>query len=256
MRLAFAVAAHLEPEILLVDEVLAVGDVAFQRKCLGKVGDIAKEGRTVLIVSHNMDSVRQLCQRAIWLDQGRIRKDGNPLDITVQYLGDHCGLDLDNRGQFRRRHGDTLGKTVWIDWVELRDSSGNLCTEYSYGSTLRLIINFGGHIPQRDFTVEWILVNEQNHRISFGGANPMCGIYFGKDDTRIECALGPLPLTAGKYNFNIIARLWGGPPWDFWENAAAFQVVHCDPYETGFSVPSHSGGDFIIPQMWTGSASQ
>jgi lipopolysaccharide transport system ATP-binding protein len=72
VRLAFAVAAHLEPEILLVDEVLAVGDIAFQKKCLGKMGEVAKGGRTVLFVSHNMGAVRNLCQSAIWLDNGQI----------------------------------------------------------------------------------------------------------------------------------------------------------------------------------------
>ena len=72
VRLAFAVAAHLEPEILLVDEVLAVGDAAFQKKCLGKMGDVAKEGRTVLFVSHNMPSVLNLCRRAVWIDDGRV----------------------------------------------------------------------------------------------------------------------------------------------------------------------------------------
>ena len=250
VRLAFAVAAHLEPEILLVDEVLAVGDAAFQKKCLGKMGDVTREGRTVLFVSHNMDSVRQLCQRAFWLEQGQIRAKGDPLDITIRYVNENCPVDLGNAGQFQRRGEDTIGKTVWVDSVELRDSSGNLCTKYWYGTTLRLIVNFGGLIPRHNFTVEWVLVNEQNHRISFGGANPMCGVCFGKNDTTIECVLGPLPLTTGRYGFNIIVRLWGETPWDLWENAAAFQVTHCDPHGTGFSVPSHSGGDFVIPQVW------
>jgi lipopolysaccharide transport system ATP-binding protein len=76
VRLAFAVAAHLEPEILLVDEVLAVGDVAFQKKCLGKMGDVAREGRTVLFVSHHLQSIKTLCQRTILIDGGRIKFDG------------------------------------------------------------------------------------------------------------------------------------------------------------------------------------
>jgi lipopolysaccharide transport system ATP-binding protein len=86
MRLAFSVAAHLEPEILLVDEVLAVGDAAFQKKCLGKMGDVAQQGRTVLFVSHNMQAIRQLCQRAILLEAGSIIADGAALEVTEQYL--------------------------------------------------------------------------------------------------------------------------------------------------------------------------
>src|SRR6201985_1240165 len=81
VRLAFAVAAHLEPEILIVDEVLAVGDAAFQRKCLGKMQDVAQHGRTVIFVSHNMPAVQSLCTRAIWLHQGRIVARGIPTHV-------------------------------------------------------------------------------------------------------------------------------------------------------------------------------
>src|SRR5438874_11584579 len=86
MRLAFAVAAHLDPEILLVDEALAVGDVAFQAKCLGKMSDVAQGGRTVLFVSHNMAAVESLCQRVFWLDGGRLINEGEPARVIAQYL--------------------------------------------------------------------------------------------------------------------------------------------------------------------------
>ena len=86
VRLAFAVAAHLEPEILMVDEVLAVGDTAFQKKCLGKLGDVAKEGRTVFLVSHNMGAINTLCDRAIWIDKGAIFHDGPVTQVVGAYL--------------------------------------------------------------------------------------------------------------------------------------------------------------------------
>jgi lipopolysaccharide transport system ATP-binding protein len=86
LRLAFAVAAYLEPEILLVDEVLAVGDAQFQRKCLGKMRDVAQHGRTVLFVSHNTSAVERLCQRAIWLEGGKLVGDGRPTDVIGTYL--------------------------------------------------------------------------------------------------------------------------------------------------------------------------
>src|SRR6201987_5738122 len=85
MRLAFAVAAHLEPEILLIDEVLAVGDAEFQKKCLGKMGDISHEGLTIIFVSHNMTALRKLCSRAIWLDSGHIARTGDTDDVVNQY---------------------------------------------------------------------------------------------------------------------------------------------------------------------------
>jgi lipopolysaccharide transport system ATP-binding protein len=86
LRLAFAVAAHLQPRILLIDEVLAVGDAAFQKKCLGKMSDVARGGRTVFFVSHNMAAVQSLCERVLWLDGGRIVDDGVPGRVISAYL--------------------------------------------------------------------------------------------------------------------------------------------------------------------------
>jgi hypothetical protein len=85
VRLAFAVAAHLEPEILLVDEVLAVGDINFQKKCLGKMGDVARAGRTVVLVSHQLNQIRRLCHRVVWIDAGETRMDGNAHDVLAAY---------------------------------------------------------------------------------------------------------------------------------------------------------------------------
>jgi lipopolysaccharide transport system ATP-binding protein len=97
VRLAFAVAAHLEPEILLVDEVLAVGDVQFQKKCLGKMGDVAKEGRTVLFVSHNMGAVQRLCTRCTWLYEGMIKAQGLVSKVITNYISDGLSNEAERR---------------------------------------------------------------------------------------------------------------------------------------------------------------
>ncbi len=86
LRLAFSVAAHLVPDVLLVDEVLAVGDMEFQKKCIGKMGDIGRAGRTVLLVSHNLSAIQSLCSRVIWIHDGRIRESGEPADVVSHYL--------------------------------------------------------------------------------------------------------------------------------------------------------------------------
>ncbi len=99
-RLAFAVAAHLEPEILIVDEVLAVGDAAFQKKCLGKMNEVASTGRTVIFVSHNMTAIRSLCNRAVWLDKGSIVQEGTTETVATNYL---------------RTSFSTLNLRVWND---------------------------------------------------------------------------------------------------------------------------------------------
>jgi len=100
VRLAFAVAAHLEPEILLIDEVLAVGDAGFQKKCLGKMGEVASEhGRTVFFVSHNMGAVRALCEEAILISEGRVKMSGKPGDVISEYLNDSLPTDIDQEGE-------------------------------------------------------------------------------------------------------------------------------------------------------------
>jgi lipopolysaccharide transport system ATP-binding protein len=104
VRLAFAVAAHLEPEILLVDEVLAVGDAEFQKKCLGKMGDVAKEGRTVLLVSHNMHSITRLCQRGIFLERGCLDYLGDIADTVASYHS-RLAQTVDTPSHARRRIG-------------------------------------------------------------------------------------------------------------------------------------------------------
>lgn len=112
MRLAFSVAAHLDPEILIVDEVLAVGDAEFQKKCLGKMQDISQGGRTVIFVSHSMQTVTSLCNQCILLDAGQIRKQGSPSEVIVEYLGGDVGSmgRVDYEGQ---------GKIVADDHVQL-----------------------------------------------------------------------------------------------------------------------------------------
>lgn len=108
VRLAFAVAAHLEPEILLVDEVLAVGDINFQKKCLGKMGDVARAGRTVVLVSHQLNQIRRLCHRVVWIDGGKVRKSGPAAEIVSAYEAHMMSDDLaearpsEGRAQFLR----------------------------------------------------------------------------------------------------------------------------------------------------------
>jgi lipopolysaccharide transport system ATP-binding protein len=101
VRLAFAVAAHLEPEILLVDEVLAVGDINFQKKCLGKMGDVARAGRTVVLVSHQLNQIRRLCRRVVWIDSGSVRQDGPTHEVVSAYESAMARGDRNDAHQHR-----------------------------------------------------------------------------------------------------------------------------------------------------------
>jgi len=118
VRLAFAVAAHLEPEILLVDEVLAVGDINFQKKCLGKMGDVARAGRTVVLVSHQLNQIRRLCHRVLWIDDGSVRRGGPTHEVVSAYESAMTSGDR-NGGQPRR---GAVSKARFVRW-EIADSS-------------------------------------------------------------------------------------------------------------------------------------
>lgn len=143
VRLAFSVAAHLEPDVLIVDEVLAVGDASFQRKCLGKMDEVASVGRTVLFVSHNMGAINQLCKRAIWIDDGVLKRDGPTHDVVYEYLSHE---NVKERKPSQRRGN----KKVVFDKIELLDRDGNVTETFGMGDDmkLRLILQFNENLPE------------------------------------------------------------------------------------------------------------
>jgi ABC-type polysaccharide/polyol phosphate transport system ATPase subunit len=115
MRLAFSVAAHLEPEILLVDEVLAVGDSAFQKKCLGRMSDVAREGRTVVFVSHQLNQIRRLCSHCVWLHDGKVRIHGSTVEVVSAYEGLVSAVSQGNSTE-TERPGRDKGTSHFVSW--------------------------------------------------------------------------------------------------------------------------------------------
>jgi lipopolysaccharide transport system ATP-binding protein len=141
MRLAFAVAAHLEPDTLVVDEVLAVGDAAFQKKCLGKMGDVARHGRTVLFVSHNLGAIRSLCSRAIVCSAGQIQFDGTPNDAIAHYLAHSApGDEKDGQASFGPRGLAFAGLT--IHGVRVVDDAGVVRSMFDALDRIRVEIDY------------------------------------------------------------------------------------------------------------------
>jgi len=154
IRLAFAVAAHLEPEILLVDEVLAVGDAAFQKKCLGKMGDVAKTGRTVLFVSHNMAAIQRLCHTAILLEKGQIEAQGDVYKVTETYL--KKGFESSS---FWERSTLPL-EDAYFTKVSLTDEDYHPIRFVSVGSKVVLVIEF---IVEKDYENLQLAINITTH---------------------------------------------------------------------------------------------
>ena len=151
LRLAFAVAAHLEPEILIVDEVLAVGDAEFQRKCLGKMGEVSGEGRTVLLVSHNMSAISSLATRCMWLDNGRIRQLGPPSEVVSSYLREgHAALqpgfaDLTDP---KLRHGvpKQIQREILFESIRLVDGDERTTGVFFEHEPMRIVLGLESRI--------------------------------------------------------------------------------------------------------------
>lgn len=155
VRLAFAVAAHLEPEILLVDEVLAVGDVAFQKRCLGKMGDVAKEGRTVLFVSHNMGAVSSLCEKTIYLANSKIRSIGPSEQIMAAYLSETFPEKIDNLEHLRPPLTE-YGKDIRFCDVSLLSADGkNLLS----GEPIKLALTIWSDLDMKDLSIGCTISN-------------------------------------------------------------------------------------------------
>jgi len=149
VRLAFSVAAHLEPEILMIDEVLAVGDVAFQKKCLGKMGDVAKQGRTVIFVSHNMAAITSLTRRAIWLAGGKVAAIGLPHEVIEWYIKDISSNS--NQSGFLslrslpRPQGILANHRATLEWVRSTGRDGNQKHVFAEGEPIIVELGFKIH---------------------------------------------------------------------------------------------------------------
>ena len=141
VRLAFAVAAHLEPEILLVDEVLAVGDAAFQKKCMGKMGDVAREGRTVLFVSHNMGAIQRLCDSCLLLHGGKVLSIGETGRIIEKYMAS----GMSNRAEFVQEPDPSKG--MRLRSMRLIAEDGKCRSEFAYTESFRIVTEYDVNWP-------------------------------------------------------------------------------------------------------------
>jgi len=156
LRLAFAVAAHLEPEVLIVDEILAVGDIAFQEKCLGKMTNVAKEGRAVLFASHNLPTVQHLCAGVILLRQGKTEAIGQPQDVIGLYLSEAA-----NEGKVSLRgwtDRSTTGEARLLE-VEIRNGQGDLTNRIPVGGSVSFVFRMEFYRPTADPTFGVIIHN-------------------------------------------------------------------------------------------------
>jgi lipopolysaccharide transport system ATP-binding protein len=248
LRLAFSVAAHLEPEILVVDEVLSVGDLAFQRKCLGRMEEAASEGRTVLFVSHQLSSVRALCDRAMVLSEGRIVAEGEPNHVIDQYVHGAAGHE---RVDLRERSDRSGSGELRFTGVGFESQGRTVDTPVS-GQDLEIVLSYQlreGASPRNvDFAVSLLTHNDETILYLH---SEITGDLFTALPARGEarCRVPRCPLPPGQYLLNVWAGS-GGEPLDWVQRAADLTIAQGDFYGTGREIPS-SHRSVMVDHNWS-----
>ncbi len=251
VRLAFAVAAHLEPEILIVDEVLAVGDAEFQKKCLGKMEDVsAKDGRTVILVSHQMPAIQNLCTKCIMMDKGRLIMEGATDEIVNSYMTKGAALahaGLEDR-EDRSGRGD-----VRITSIELRDEGGSPMPEAMSGQNVVLSLGYsvkeGVELSDGVFCVEICKDLKKYFSLSSALVDPRPMRLSGRG--RIDFLVPNWPLMGGKYHINFYVGTKEGVQ-DYLNDATVIDVIDGDFYGTGkLHHEGWQGVSVLVNHSWT-----
>lgn len=244
VRLAFAVAAHLEPEILIVDEVLAVGDVEFQKKCLGKMKDVSGEGRTVLFVSHNMAAIQNLCEKCLYLKEGEVQMIGETSKVISTYLRSGSKAQTIDLSERKDRSGNGL---IRFQSVELKDEFSKPLKALQNGKTGIIHIRFQKNTiqPINNFHVALGIDNEFGQRITQFNNETTNQLFNNiNSDAIIEIKVDLLPLKRGRYSFVLYSTI-NNEVADWIQNAGTFDVEDGDFFNTG-KLPPEGQGNFYI----------
>jgi lipopolysaccharide transport system ATP-binding protein len=250
VRLAFGVAAHMEPDILLVDEVLAVGDAAFQKKCLGKMNDVAEQGRTVLFVSHNMATIANLCPRSILLRDGRIVESGLTNEIIDTYLKSIS--DLANTSIAARKDRQGAGQ-ILVESIGVFDSQGEPLEFPRSGQDVIIRVIYNSQIDKVFRNCRVSVLVKKDGRFFFNLSTELV-------DTRqidlkgrgsLDFLVPELPLSEGNYLLHVYLES-NGEMQDWVMDAAVMSVVDGDYYGTGRNYPSPlwRGATVLVKYQW------
>ena len=225
VRLAFAVAAHLDPEILIIDEVLAVGDAAFQKKCLGKISSVAREGRTVLFVSHNMVAVKSMCTRAILLHAGELTEDGPPATVVNHYLGagrvSRAEIHWENPSQ-------APGNKIFrLQAVRVRNAAGEVTSVLTTNDSFDIEVDYLNLAPGSALGATVLLFNSEGIHVlsSLSNREPKWhGRAFPAGSFRSTCRIPGNVLPEGRFDVSVIV----------WANN--YSISHREDYVVEFEV--------------------
>jgi lipopolysaccharide transport system ATP-binding protein len=243
VRLAFAVAAHLEPDILLLDEVLAVGDLAFQRKCMEHAKRLSERGVTLLLVSHNMFAIKSMCERAIYIAGGKVIMDGPTDQVTHKY-------EVDSRMQMAAWAEGAVGKDpekcpIRFTDVEIMDESGKPTTVFDFGAKMRLRLHYRTSEPivAPNFTVSFVRASDEIPCCCYTTATDGFATGVVDGEGAVELTTPAIKLVADAYNINLLA-------WD-----STFERLYCSQLGNKFHVKdpllNKEFGIFHEPAEWS-----
>lgn len=229
VRLAFAVAAHLDTDILLVDEVLSVGDLSFQRKCLGKMQDqTSQEGRTVIFVSHNLGSIKSLTEKALWIDRGHVRAFAPTVDVVRDYVlafgsVDEAGeADLSDLSSGRPRHKQ-LQQEVVFESVALKTADGVSSERHLEGEPIQVEVCVRCLVASYSKPLEiWCRLRTMDGVLVFATSTGLKEVDLGPGTYRTSFVLDPNPFTPGKYELHLYST--SGLAQDFVPAAIRFEI--------------------------------
>ncbi|HLH05692.1 MAG TPA: ABC transporter ATP-binding protein [Terriglobales bacterium] len=253
LRLAFSVAAFLESEILLVDEVLAVGDASFQKRCLGKMRDISTGGRTVIFVSHNMAAIESLCTRCLMFSQGQLSADGNPHEVIGQYMAANLSTQAPSR-DLRDHENRHSGMKQLMRRITLLSAKEDPVSSVRMGESLSVQIDFEAPDHPIRPTLE-ISVKNSFGVVVFSASNRVMSQYhFERSMKRgaITCKIPDLPLVSGLYSMDV----YFGEEYqalDAIYDAISFEVTPADVFGSGH-IPTGNEGTIFWPTTWSVSS--
>ncbi len=244
LRLAFAVAAHLNPEILLMDEVLAVGDASFQKKCLGKMGAVAQEGRTVFFVSHNLNAIRELCTRVMWVDGG-VRMDGDVSDVTHAYLRSLVSQSFSSRNE---------AAGLSITGVDLLNERGEKSHRFAPGDELVVQVSFEADRPIEKPYIILVIESAIGRCFTANMLMDGCRPEVMSGSGTLSCRFRSLPLLPQSYSVKMAIRAADGRQHLLnLEDVASFEVEgHLEDYGMSgeFYAVAARSTPVVIPYEW------
>ena len=232
VRLGFSVAINVDPEILLIDEVLAVGDANFQRKCLEKIEDFRADGKTVVIVSHGVSEVARLCDQVAWIQKGELERLGEPYEVVSQYMGETRTLRKNVEGEIGKRWGEG---EIEVEKIQLLDEEGNDSTLFQTSRRMTIRIHCQSTIADIESVISLRITNLHGTDL-WGTSTKSKGfeLVIPRGYSYVDLTIDSLPLLEDTYDISLaITDVSGTHEYDHWERRTRFEVRQTGFYDVG-----------------------